>query len=158
MELDIKGLDKLIAKLEEATKPEVIGQGLTQGAMYLQSWIVKNRLMGPRPGVLGVRTGRLRSSIFAGTATKTQGGYEARIGTNVVYARIHEFGGTILPKNKPFLAFQIDGKWKFVRSVTIPARPFMRPALEEPDNQRIVINIIAQRINEALEGQQLGGA
>ena len=53
------------------------------------------------------------------------------VGTNVIYAAIQEFGGTITPKNGPFLVFMIDGELVFARQVTIPARPYMRPGFDE---------------------------
>lgn len=60
--------------------------------------------------------------------------------SNVVYARIHEFGGTtrphvIAPKRANVLAFQKGGQQVFARRVhhpgsKIPARPYIRPAVE----------------------------
>lgn len=46
------------------------------------------------------------------------------------YAMIHEFGGRIEAKNAPFLVFQLpDGEWRKVKFVNMPARPYLRPAL-----------------------------
>lgn len=46
------------------------------------------------------------------------------------YAMIHEFGGRIEAKNAPFLMFQLpDGDWRRVKFVNMPARPYLRPAL-----------------------------
>ncbi|WP_034157923.1 hypothetical protein [Sphingomonas sp. ERG5] len=48
---------------------------------------------------------------------------------DVKYALIHEVGGTIVPKNAKALAIpQPDGSVRFAKSVTIPARPYLRPA------------------------------
>lgn len=56
----------------------------------------------------------------------------ARVGTNLEYAAIHEFGGTIEAKNAPRLVFQVaPGEWRTAQSVTIPARPYMRPAADQ---------------------------
>ena len=47
----------------------------------------------------------------------------ATLRTPMIYAAIHQFGGTI--KGNPFLRFQwAPGRWAVVRQVTIPARPF----------------------------------
>jgi len=51
---------------------------------------------------------------------------ESAIGDNVVYAAIHEFGGTIparkiVPKNKQALRFQIGDRVIFAKSVNMPA-------------------------------------
>lgn len=129
IELEKTSLVKLINKLTEATKRDVFIKSLNEGALVLSGWTKKNRLSGPRPRFLGVKTGRLRSSISAGQTRKTSEGYENTIGTNVVYAPTHEFG---YPKRN------------------IPARPFLRPTIEYRQNQRDVLNILTRRINEAL--------
>lgn len=47
-------------------------------------------------------------------------------GTHVIYAAVHQFGATITPKNGDFLHFLWPGVGLFtVKSVTIPARPFI---------------------------------
>ena len=53
------------------------------------------------------------------------------VGTNVKYAAIHQFGGTIRPKKGKALAFG----GRFVQSVTIPARPYL--GISEHDNKEI---------------------
>ena len=78
--------------------------------------------------MLNVRTGRLRSSISAVMV----GPYAVAVGTNVVYGPIHEYGGEILPVRSKWLRFQTpDGQWHTVAKVRIPARPWLRPALEK---------------------------
>lgn len=49
----------------------------------------------------------------------------------VKYALIHELGGVIVPVRAKFLKIpQPDGSFRFVKSVTIPARPYLRPAAD----------------------------
>lgn len=51
---------------------------------------------------------------------------------DVVYALIHELGGVIKPVNAKALAIpQAGGGVAFVSSVTIPARPYLRPAADK---------------------------
>lgn len=51
---------------------------------------------------------------------------------DVNYALIHELGGVIVPKVAKALAIpQADGSVRFVKSVTIPARPYLRPAADK---------------------------
>ena len=74
--------------------------------------------------------GHLRSSI-----TGRVEGTSVVLGTNVVYARIHQLGGTvqvpeIRPKHAKALRFTIGGKTVFARrvrahAVHMPARPFL---------------------------------
>ncbi|MBI1214549.1 MAG: phage virion morphogenesis protein [Alphaproteobacteria bacterium] len=57
-------------------------------------------------------------------------------GTNVVYAGIHQFGGTIVPKLKKALAFHLaNGAFVMVKKVEVPARPFL--GINEYDRGRI---------------------
>lgn len=92
---------------------------------------------------LGVVTGKLRSSI-KGRVDIQAGNVVGVVGPQrVVYARIHEFGGTIVPRHKPFLVFKgSDGGLVFTKRVRIPARPYMGPALKASQ----------KRIEEMLEG------
>jgi phage gpG-like protein len=47
-----------------------------------------------------------------------------------VYAKIHEYGGVIRARGKYLTFIGSDGKRVFTKSVTIPARPYMRPAVD----------------------------
>ena len=73
------------------------------------------------------KTGRLARSIRPRRVAKSAWS----VGSDVIYARIHEFGGTIVPKKSRFLVFQVNGRWVRAKSVHIPARPYIRPALAE---------------------------
>jgi len=77
--------------------------------------------------VSGMRTGALGRSISVIIQSPTR----AVVGPTMIYGAIHEFGGVIHAKNKPYLVFQYPkGTWHSVKSVTIPPRPYMRPGLE----------------------------
>lgn len=65
-------------------------------------------------------TGMLQRSIIHEVEGST-----VTIGTNVLYAPMMQFGGTIVPKTAKALHFVSGGKDFFAKSVTIPARPFM---------------------------------
>ncbi len=78
---------------------------------------------------LNVRSGRLRKSI----SYKMIGNKAVDIGTlgsNVVYARIHEKGGVIRPVRSQYLRFQVNGRWVTTKEVRIPARPYVLPAIQ----------------------------
>ena len=72
-------------------------------------------------------TGRLRHSVnYAATSNKVV------VGTNLKYARIHQMGGEIKAKNGKSLKFKgRDGKDVFVKSVKIPARPYIGVSAED---------------------------
>ncbi|MFT8515611.1 MAG: phage virion morphogenesis protein [Acetobacter persici] len=46
-------------------------------------------------------------------------------GSALPYARIHQMGGIIQPKNKRWLSFEMGGALLHVDSVAIPARPYL---------------------------------
>lgn len=50
---------------------------------------------------------------------------EARWGSGVVYARIHQLGGVITPVNGNAPVFNLGGKKVLAKKVTIPARPYV---------------------------------
>ena len=126
-----------------------------EAALMLVERRVKKKLSGE---VLNVRTGALRSSIMW-TVRRRPKALIGRIGSNLVYAAIHEFGGTIYPVRARYLTIPFPGVKGRARdyentfiakniifqrlgnrirplfvlkeSVTIPARPYLRPAVEE---------------------------
>jgi len=112
-----------------------IRRSLRQSASFLTGWIKDKKLSGPRPGVLGVVTGRLRSSITSLPVKKTANAYIATVGTKVVYGRIHEYGGKA---GRGYAA-------------KIPARPFMRPALEDKGNRDAVVKDLKRNIDKRLK-------
>lgn len=80
-------------------------------------------------------TGRLLNSIRTRSSKNS-----ASILTNVVYARLMQFGGTIRAKNKPYLVFKTPtGGWVKRKSITVPARPFF--GVSEDDAQNILTAI-----------------
>lgn len=79
------------------------------------------------------RTGVLEGSLGIADYAKVEGdGVAGSWGSqDVRYALIHELGGTIVPKRAKALAIpQQDGSVRFVKSVTIPPRPYLRPAAD----------------------------
>ena len=99
-------------------------------------------------------TGRLRASI-----THRLGPDEVVIGTNVVYAAIHQFGGqtpprVIRPKHKKALAFTVGGQKIARKSVRhpgskIPARPFL--GIDSGD-EAVISETILNRLRRAVRG------
>ncbi len=72
----------------------------------------------------------------------------AEWGSNAIYAAIHQAGGEIRPKNKPYLAFKLpDGGFRKIKKVTIPARPFLGINAEDEQN---IIDIVINNINASL--------
>lgn len=66
-------------------------------------------------------TGRLQRSISS--RVDADG---VTVGTNLIYAPVHQFGATIVPKKAKRLVFPgPGGKMIFAKKVVVPARPFL---------------------------------
>ena len=89
------------------------------------------------------KTGKLSNSIKASFLAGVNQ-IKGSLSSNEVYARIQEEGGVIRAKNAKYLSFQIGGSWVKVSSVTIPARPYLNPAIM--DNLKAIEGIITASI------------
>jgi len=125
---DAPHLERLLKEFPERTK-KAIAISLKQSAL-----IVQNAAKINSPYL----TGNLRRSI----TNEVKENY-AEIGTDVIYARIQELGGVILPKTKKYLRFMTRSKnWVTVGKVIIPpfkGKGYLRPALEE-NSEKILKN------------------
>lgn len=156
---DGKGLpeafDEIGARLEASTQRRFETETAPSGEPWKPSGASYDR--GPAPGGKGhedrgqtlTDTGRLRASI-----TRVVGEDVLRVGTNVEYAGIHQFGGktaarTIRPRRRKALAW--PGAAHPVKKVNhpgseVPARPFLGLS---PADERAVLRIVNARL-EAL--------
>ena len=134
---------------------------LERSAVLVESEAKKTIYEG-RPDHLVGDSGHLRRSL----THRVHEDY-AEIGTNLIYAPVHEFGATIRAKNAPRLVFRIreitegvrvnkagqqvntvkrsDGQYFSALSVYIPPRPYLHPALEEMEPK------IRETFNKAVE-------
>lgn len=125
---------------------ESVRGALAQWAEDLASFIRNDKLSG---GVLNVRSGDLRSSIYPlqeETGASVTGG--ARGGGGIVYAKIHEYGGDIYPKRAPLLRFMIDGHWISTKHVHMPERSYMRSSLA--DKREDGLTALRSAVKEAI--------
>lgn len=67
------------------------------------------------------------SAQLRGSITSQAGSDHVEVGTNKIYAGVHQFGATIRAKSSAGLRFQLPGGLGFrrVMEVEIPARPFL---------------------------------
>ena len=73
------------------------------------------------------------------------------VGSNAKYARIHQKGGTIKPKNKKFLRFPgSDGKDVFVKEVTIPQRAYL--GINDDDLEEVAA-FVGEYLEDAFKGK-----
>lgn len=107
--------EKLRRMLREA--PDKV-QNAVSVALFRCGNDMRNRAIDLSP----YKTGNLRRSM-----TMQLGAKQVKVGTNLVYARIHDEGGTlpartILSRNGRFLRFVVGGKVVFAKKVRQPAR------------------------------------
>jgi HK97 gp10 family phage protein len=116
-------LARKLAALSDAVAGDKLASAAMAGALPIQ-----NRAKELAP----YKTGTLRRSIHSEIEQSTRNRAEVAIGTDVEYAAIQEFGGTIRPKRAKTLSWiGEDGQRVFAKSVTVPAHPYLRPALDE---------------------------
>lgn len=143
--LGLPELSKKLNALASLVKGAVLENALLAGALIIQNAAIENA---------PYDTGSLRKSIHIEIIERGSNYVKAKIGTDLVYAAIQEFGGTITAKNSPYLVFElrgidgIDGGLIRVRSVTIPAHPYMRPAYM--NNKDAVVNEIKDALLEQI--------
>jgi len=128
--------------------PESLRLALEKAAGEIIVYAQGRKLRGPKmprgvPGgfdgsTLAAPTGRLRGSLTK-RVTVSGGRVVAQVGTNVKYAAIHEYGGTIEAKGGGRLHFVIGGVHYSPKSVKIPERPFLRPSVAAQKSRTLEI-------------------
>lgn len=153
--------ERVQEKLNRLGSAKVVAalHGVLQRAVFkVQGHIVQNKLNGQ---VLHRRTGNLGNSITQSVRIREDGVVEGRVGTNVFYGLIHEFGNGMRPffifpkKLGGMLAWKgADGKMNFrpwVIHPGFPERSFIRSGLRDKE-QEIHEDFVAS-IRRLLEGQ-----
>lgn len=110
---------------------EELRNGIGRAVLKLQAYVKDGKLSGQ---VLNVRTGRLRRSIAQQVTDEGQR-VVGIVGTNVVYARVHEYGFSGTVDVREHLRRAKSGALQAVRGhsrhVNLPERSFLRSALED---------------------------
>ena len=135
-------LDNLGAEL----KGTALSRAALSGGYVIEAHAKLNASSG-RPG-LNVDTGNLVNSINTEIASKSNNEVVVDVGTGVEYARIHEYGGVIKPLHAKRLHFVIKGEHFSAMSVTIPARPYLRPAVD--NNEEAILKAITTSIEKTI--------
>jgi len=144
----------------DSVESNFAAQGRPKWKQLSKARIEQRQQKGSWPGKILQDTGRLASSVQQ-KATDT----EAIVGTNVIYAAIHQFGGTInIPahervihfkkfsrgKKKGKVRFSKEGKATFAQktrtaayTINIPARPFLGVDFKEITQiRRLVLDYV----------------
>lgn len=121
-----------IGSILESNTKERINSGIgVDDKPWQKSW---------RARVQGGTTLRDTSRLYNSIKYQVIGGKRVVVGTNVMYAALMHFGGTIKPKHGKFLTFKTPtGGWVRVKSVTIKPRPYLGVSVD--DSQDILFTI-----------------
>ena len=128
--VDLSAFKAGLGKLSAVARGDALRDTVEAGARVIQAqaMINANEVFSDKA------TNALANSIIV----EMEGGgnkVSANIGPTVIYGRIHELGGIIKPITAKFLHFFIDGVEIFTKEVHIPARPYLRPAVDGHEDQ-----------------------
>lgn len=87
------------------------------------------------------------SGILKGSIHSSADSESVAVGTNLIYAAIHQFGGPIRIKNAKALKFMIGGKWINKKEVEIPKRSYLGVS---DDDLEAINEIIEDHMEEHL--------
>lgn len=118
-----------LRKLSDAARGEVLSDTLWAMGLQVEAFAKINITTWDL-----IESGNLRASIHPNSPDVDEKASRGSItiGTNVVYAAIHEFGGFIRPVKARMLFWTgKDGKTHAAHVVHMPAKPFLRPAVRD---------------------------
>ncbi len=148
IEVDLAGfvqVEQIIARLNPFQ-----GETLLEALARLIRESTRERILagGPAPDGSAWKPNRAgltpilhRSGALARSIDYAVAGTRAIIGSGLVYARIHQEGGVIVPKSASALVFQVGNQVYRVKKVTMPARPYI--GLSGEDRSELVQTVAA---------------
>lgn len=146
IKLDMGPLTSALRKVAKNTNGEGLGKAVMAGLFTLEGHAKLNVRKN-----FNQQTGNLASNWETMLDSVTETKAEGHTSPLSVYARIQELGGVIRATNAPALRFQTsDGEWHVVKAVTIPARPYLRPAADE--NKDNIMGAVGAILNDLIEG------
>jgi phage virion morphogenesis protein len=106
-----------------------------------------------KTGAGGILVGAGMRGGLQGSITFRTGAASVEVGSNKVYAAIHQFGGTIRPKDARAPVFELGGRTIHAKSVRIPARPYLGFSAADWDS---VLDVTGVFMAAALAGRRVG--
>ena len=122
-------LERALSVLSDPSR--AVSKGLLACGRLVQGTARRDFLRGPRPDRLARVSGTLARSVVVDRSGLPN---YVDIGSPLPYAAVHEFGATIRARgNRMVWGTGVNGQppLRSAREVTIPARPFIGPALEQ---------------------------
>ncbi len=146
LKLDTSPLTKELQKISKNVSGDELGKAVQGGLFTLEAHAKLNIRKNFKQ-----RTGFLAANWETKLDTVTKKSASGHTSPLAVYARIQELGG-VIRSSKGALIFQTDdGQWHRVKAVTIPARPYLRPAADE--NKDDIFKTIEVILHDLIEGR-----
>ena len=147
--ITVTGVEELrerLSKIEREVRGEAARKAVHAGGLIIEG-AAKDNI---HETFSDAQTNELAGSIQTFSKTNPEGTRAtATIAVQKEYARIQEFGGTIVPVNAKMLHWEQDGEHIFAKSVTLPERPYFRPAID--DHHEEILAAMGSALNLALE-------
>lgn len=141
----IKHFLEALEGMEADVRKRGLGNAVETGGRLVQGYARVN-ITNTFKAQSGNLAGSIRVEVSADADKAT-----ARIGPTAIYGRIQELGGTVRPLVKKELHWvDEDGKHHRAKSVTLPARPYLAPAME--DNEDRILASMADSLRRDIEG------
>jgi phage gpG-like protein len=145
--IDMKPLQGALNKLSKDVSGEQLGKAVLAGLFQLEGMAKINVKQNFKQ-----HTGFLAANFETKLDEVTEKSAKGHTSPLAVYARIQELGGVIKATNAPALVFQTeDGNWHRVKAVTIPPRPYLRPAADE--GKEDIVAAVSNELKQLIEGK-----
>lgn len=145
--IDMKPLEDALSKISSNVTGEELGKAVLAGLFQLEALAKLNirKNFKQRTGFFAANWETKLNEVSA----KSAKGYTSPL---AIYARIQELGGVIRATSGGFLIFQTDdGQWHHVKAVTLPARPYLRPAADEGKDD--IVSAVTVVLKDLIEGK-----
>lgn len=134
-----------LERAKRAARGESLGKAALAGGFVLETHAKINVR-----NTFEVISGNLANTIQTTLVSATDSRAEVEVGPTAIYGRIQELGGTVEPVKASKLHWvDENGRHRSAYSVTLPARPYMRPAAEEHFAE--IINAAAVTLGRLVE-------
>lgn len=100
-----------------------------------------------------LRESAMRGGLM-GSITFRAGHESVEVGTNKIYAAVHQFGATIRPVRAGRLVFRLATGMVQAQSVTIPARPYLGIG---PADERVIFETLDDAVDRAVGSYRVPG-
>ena len=148
MKVDLSEFVPKLRKLSSAARGEALKDTVEAGARVIEA----NAKINANQVFSNNATNALANSITV-EVNGSGNSVTANIGPTVIYGRIHELGGIIKPITAKMLSWISEtGERVFAKVVHMPARPYLRPAVDghEEDIRDAMAETLMRKIAEAL--------